>query len=89
VTIINIAATIVAANNINQPSLFGPIITALETYIDGLPIGTDISYTRIITIIYGSVSGIANVTQLLINGASGDIAIGPSGVAKAGSVVLT
>jgi uncharacterized phage protein gp47/JayE len=89
VTVINITATIVAAANINQPSLFGPIITALDDYLDTLPIGTDISFTRIITVIYGSVSGIANVTNLLINGSASDIAIGPSGVAKAGSVVLT
>jgi uncharacterized phage protein gp47/JayE len=89
IVIINVSATIVANVNVNQPSLFGPIISALDTYLDSLPIGTDVSYSRIITVIYGAVSGISNVTNLQINGATSDIAIGPSGVAKAGTVVLS
>lgn len=89
ITIINITATIAALPNISQPTLFSPIITALDTYMDTLPIGSDVSYTRVITVIYAAVSGIANVTALTLNGGTNDIAIGPSGVAKAGTVVLT
>jgi uncharacterized phage protein gp47/JayE len=89
VTLVSITATITASANVNQPSLFGPIITAVETYLDTLPIGVSVSFTQIIVVIYGSVSGISNVTNLLLNGSPNDIAIGPSGVAKAGTVVLT
>jgi uncharacterized phage protein gp47/JayE len=89
IVVIDISASIIAAPNVNQPSLFGPIISALDAYLDTLPIGTDVSYSRIITVIYAAVTGIQNVTNLQINGATSDIAIGPSGVAKAGTVVLT
>lgn len=89
VTVIDISATITANININQPSLFGPIIFALESYLDTLPIGVDVSFTKIITVIYGSTTGIANVTSVLLNGSPADIVVGPSGVAKAGQVVLT
>lgn len=89
VTIINITATISALPNINQPALFGPIITAVESYLDTLPIGTSVSFSRIITVIFGAVAGVSNVTNLLLNGSPSDIAIGPSGVAKAGTTVLT
>lgn len=89
VIVVNISATITANININQPSLFGPIVFALESYLDTLPIGVDVSFTKIITVIYGATTGIANVTNVLINGAPSDIVVGPSGVAKAGTVVLT
>jgi uncharacterized phage protein gp47/JayE len=89
IIVINVTATIIASPNINQPSLFVPIKSALDDYLDTLPIGVDVSYTRLITVIYGAVSGISNVTNLLINGSNSDIAIGPSGVAKAGTVVLS
>jgi uncharacterized phage protein gp47/JayE len=89
VSTVDITATISVLPNVNQPSLFGPIITAVETYLDTLPIGTSVSFSRIITVIFGAVPGISNVTNLLLNGSPSDIAIGPSGVAKAGTVVLT
>lgn len=89
VTIINITATISALPHITQPSLFGPIINALDVYLNTLPIGTSVSFTGVIVTMYGATAGIANITNLLLNGSPTDIAVGPSGVAKAGTVVLT
>lgn len=89
ITHVGVTATIVPQPGINKSVLLGPIVVAVTGYLDALPIGTSVSYTRIIQVMYSATAGIGNITNLQINGSTSDIAIGPAGVAKAASVVLS
>lgn len=89
VTVVTVDATITAAAGFQKPQMLGPIVAAVTDYIDALPIGTTVSYSRIISVIYAAVTGLSNVTAVTLNGGTTDIAIGPGGVAKAGVVTIS
>lgn len=89
VTVVTVDATIAALPGFQKPAMLGPVVAAVTDYIDALPIGTSVSYSRIISVIYAAVAGLQNVTAVTLNGGTTDIAIGPSGVAKAGVVTIS
>jgi hypothetical protein len=66
-----------------------PIVaTALTTYIDALPIGTALPYTRLAQVAYGASPFVANVSSLTLNGGIADLVPSAFGVVKAGTVAV-
>lgn len=66
-----------------------PIVTdAIERYINALPIAAALPVTKVAQIAYDASPGIANVSQVMINGLIADIAALPTGVIKAGIVAI-
>ena len=87
-TIVNvtISLTISAAAGFSKPDLIGPVGSAITAYVNSLPIGSGLSYTRVAQVAYQN--GVGNVTALLLNGAQTDISVGPSGTVKIASVAV-
>lgn len=90
ITNVVITFTITVATGINKLNLLATVETAVTAFVDALTIGSDLSYTKIAQIIYDAAPGqITNVTALLVNGGTSDVAIPANGVTKIISVVAS
>ena len=73
--------------------LSGPVIAAVNAaiaaYIRALPLGASLIWSRLIQIAYDATPGVANVSSLLVNGTTSDIAATAKQVVKPGSVAAT
>jgi uncharacterized phage protein gp47/JayE len=76
-------------SNANAAAVISSIQNYVAIYLDSLPIGTGASVTRVAQNAYLAGSGIVNITGVLLNGLSSDIAASPGTVIKAGSVAVT
>lgn len=87
-TIVTVAVsmTLTAAPGYLKANLQGPVAAAVTAYINTLPIGAPLLYTRLAQIALDAVSGIASITALVVNGAQADISVSASGVLKASTV---
>jgi uncharacterized phage protein gp47/JayE len=85
----NITFTVTTNPTSNKPNLIGPITTAIDTYVDTLPVGATLAFTRLAAVIYGVDPSIVNVTSLEINGGTADIVPTQSQVVKVGTVVIS
>lgn len=82
---VSLAITVAGADR----SQIQPLVAAALTgYIDALPIGAALPYTRIAQIAYGASSFITNVSSVVLNAGTADLAPSRSGVVKAGTVAV-
>jgi uncharacterized phage protein gp47/JayE len=65
------------------------VTSAITSFIDALPIGATLPYTRLLQVAYDASPGVANATGLLVANGVADISAGPSGVIKAASVTVS
>ena len=66
-----------------------PIVAAAVTaYVDTLPIGVPLPWSRLAQVAYDASAQVANVTLVLLNGGTADLAPPASGVVKATSVTV-
>lgn len=63
--------------------------TALANYINSLALGQSLPFTRLAQVAYDASGGVANVTNVLLNGAAVDLAASSKQVIKAGSVIVS
>jgi uncharacterized phage protein gp47/JayE len=61
---------------------------AVAYYVDQLPIGAPLPWSRIAQVAYGASSQVANVTNVLLNGGTADLVPPPSGVVKAAPMTV-
>lgn len=73
----------------NKPNLIGPVTTAIDAYINALPVGATLPFTMLAVVIYCVDPSITNVTSLQINSAAADIVPTQGQVVKAGTVVIS
>lgn len=59
------------------------VTSALATFVNALPIGAVLPYSRLMQVAYDASPGVANVVGLRVNGDIQDILPGPGGVVKA------
>ena len=85
----DIAFTLTTNPASNKPNLIGPITTAIATYVDTLPVGATLAFTRLAAVIYEVDPSITNVTALQINGGTSDMVPTQSQVVKVGTVVIS
>ncbi len=85
----NITFTLMTNPTTNKPNLIGPITTAIDTYVDTLPVGATLAFTKLAAVIYGVDPSIVNVTSLEINGGTADVVPTQSQVVKVGMVVIS
>jgi len=64
------------------------IIAALMTYINALPLGTSLAWSRLAQVAYDASPGVTNVSNVLLNNATLDIPINPNQVLKAGTITV-
>jgi len=82
-----IVLTITAASGYQHANLVGPVATAIETYVNTLPIGSPLSYFRLAAVAY-SVVGVDTVEGLTLNGGTSDIGGAGQQVVKVASCTV-
>ena len=85
-TVATISLTIASAN---KPALLAPVQAAILAYVDALPIGASLAYSRIAMIAYLVDPSITDVTAVLLNGGTADLSPGTTGVVKATTGTVT
>ena len=78
--------SITTAPGYDHATLVADVVTALQLYINTLPLGTPLNYTRLAQVAYDTSPGVTNVNGMLINGTTFDLEVTPSQVVKAGLV---
>lgn len=62
---------------------------AVLGYINSLPLGTALPFTRLAQVAYGASAGITNITAVTLNGGTADLAATPKQVIKSSSVTVS
>ena len=88
VTTANVNMAIATASSATHAAVTAQVAAALTSFIDALPVGTPLPWSRLAQVAYDTSPAIANVFAVQLNGATGDIVPGPGGVVKAGVVTV-
>lgn len=90
-TVVNIAiaATIVADTTADHPAAVIAATATLTAYVNALPIGQAVYYSRIWQLIQDASSSIVEVTGLTVNGGTADVTVGTRSVAKISTITLS
>ena len=88
VTTANVALTITTATGYDHPTAVGLVGTALVNYINALPLGSSLPYTRLAQVAYDAAPGVVDVSAILLNGGSADLIATNQNVIKAGTVTV-
>jgi uncharacterized phage protein gp47/JayE len=83
----NVVMTIVAAAGYTSANLVGAVSTALTTFIDALPMGSALPYSRLAQVAY-SVAGVANVTGVSLDSGTSDIGGSQGQVVRVGALTI-
>lgn len=88
---VTVAMTITTATGYTHSTLVTTVQTALLNYINTLPLGTSLAYSRLAQVAYDTSAGITNVTLVTLNGGTVDVTATNLQVIKtnAGSVTVS
>jgi phage tail protein X len=84
-----ITLTVVAGPSTTHSALIGPVGAAIAAYVNALPVGAALPYSRLAQVAYDAAPGVANVTSLLVNGATTDVGGGATQVVRTASVTVS
>jgi uncharacterized phage protein gp47/JayE len=84
-----VAMTITSASGYTHSTIAALVQTALQTYINSLPLGTPLAYSRLAQVAYDASSAVTNVTGVTLNGGASDLAATSQQVIKYTSVVVS
>lgn len=76
----SISLTITAAAGYLKSNLLGPVGIALANYVNALPVGVALPFSRIAQIAYDTSPGVANVTAVTLNSGTADLGGAPAQV---------
>jgi uncharacterized phage protein gp47/JayE len=85
----NVVMTIVTAAGYTHSAVAAVVQAALQSYINTLPLGTSLAYSRLSQVAYDASPGVTNVTGVTLNGGTSDIAATSQQVVKAGTVTVS
>ncbi len=88
VTSANVNLTIAVSTATSKTLVVPVVASAITSYINSLPIGAPLPFTRVAQVAYAASSSVINVMQLAVNGGVSDISPHPTGVIKAGTVAV-
>jgi phage-related baseplate assembly protein len=89
VTAANVSMTLTTAAGVSHPDVLAVVAASIEGYITGLGIGQTLNYTRLAQLAYGASSSVLNVSAVLLNGGTSDLAPPVFGVIRSGTVVIS
>jgi uncharacterized phage protein gp47/JayE len=89
VQIANISLTLAMPVSANVAQIGGAVSSAITDFINALPIGGTLPWSRIAQIAYSTNSLITNVSDVLVNNSTADLVPPLYGVIKAGSVAVS
>jgi len=84
-----ITYTITTAAGYLHSAQLSPSVVAVTAFVNALPIGAPLPWSRLAQVVYDSTPGISNVTLMQVNGGTADIGGGASQVVRASSVVAS
>lgn len=86
-----VAMTITTASGYTHSTVTALVQTALLNYINTLPLGTSLTYSRLAQVAYDASPGVTNVTGVTLNGGTSDLAATQLQVIKAttGSITVS
>jgi hypothetical protein len=82
----NVSYTLTVGPGIVKANILAPVAAAVTAFINALPMGAPMPYTRIAQVIYDSSNGVTNVNNLLVNGGTADLGGATNQVVRAGTV---
>ena len=85
----NISMTLTAATGYTQPAIVALVAAALRAYVNTLPLGASLTFTRLAQVAYDSTPGVINVSAVLLNSATADITATAQQVIKTGTVTIS
>ncbi len=84
-----VSMTITTANGYTHSAVTAEVQAALLAYINTLPIGAELTYTRLAQVAYDASPGVTNVTGVTLNGGTADLPATSLQVIKATSNSVT
>jgi len=84
----SVSLSLAIASGYSQSTLAAAVQTAIFAYINALTVGEGLSYNRLAQIAFDAGAGILNVSSLLLNGATNDLAASPQQIIRAGTVTV-
>jgi uncharacterized phage protein gp47/JayE len=88
VTTAGVSMSIATAPTATHATVAASVAAAVQAFIDALPVGTPLPWSRLAQVAYDASPQVSNVSAVLLNGATADIVPGLNGVVKAGNVVV-
>jgi uncharacterized phage protein gp47/JayE len=85
----NVAMTLTTASGYVHSSVVALVNAALTSYINGLPLGASLAYSRLALIAYGASPGVTNVTAITMNGGTADLTATSLQAIKCGTLTTT
>ncbi|HET9019598.1 MAG TPA: baseplate J/gp47 family protein, partial [Acetobacteraceae bacterium] len=82
----NIAMTITTAAGANHATVATNVAAAITQFVNALPVGAALPWSRIAQVAYDVSGSVSNVTGVTLNGGTADLVPGAGGVVKAGTV---
>ena len=84
----NVSLTITVAPAAVKSLVQRVVAAGLTSYIDSLPIGASLAYTRLAQIAYSASPSVTNVSSVVLNSGAADLQPSWSGVVKTGTVAV-
>jgi uncharacterized phage protein gp47/JayE len=85
----NVAFTFSAASGYIKATMEPVIETAVSAYINALPMGDALRWSKLFDVIYSATAGVANVTVLTVNSGTADVGGAADQVVRAGTVTAS
>jgi uncharacterized phage protein gp47/JayE len=89
VTHASVTMNLTLATGAVQQNVVGAVQTAISAYINNLPVGAALAYTRLAQIAYDASSQVTNVTGVQLNGGSNDLIPGSFGAVRAANLSIS
>jgi hypothetical protein len=83
---VSLALTLVAGAS--RQAAVAAVAAAIETYIASLGVGAALNYTRLAQLAYAASGSVTNVSAVLLNGGTADLAPPLFGVVRTGTVTV-
>jgi uncharacterized phage protein gp47/JayE len=88
VTTANVTMTLSTAATATHATVTAAVGAALSSFINALPVGAPLPWSRLAQVAYDASASVLNVTAVTLNGGSADLVPGQGGVVKAGTVTV-
>jgi uncharacterized phage protein gp47/JayE len=89
VTAANISMSISTPAGASHQDAVAAVAGAIEVYIAGLAVGTTLNYTRLAQLAYAASASVINVSDILLNGGTADLAPPLFGAVRGGTVAVS
>jgi uncharacterized phage protein gp47/JayE len=83
-----VVMTITTASGYTHSVIVATVTAALQSYINALPLGTSLAYSRLAQVAYDASPAVTNVTGVTLNGGTSDLAATSKQTIKASTVTV-